>query len=312
MDQATKGVWAVLAACSIWGVAPLYYKHLAYVPAGEMLAHRTLWTLLFFGLLLAVQGRLRDILRLLGGAERWQVAISAGFISVNWGIFIVAIQAGHGVEASLGYYIFPLVAVVLGVVLLKERLTAGQAVAVGLAALAVCVLTYGLGVAPVVALALAVTFAIYGLLKRGIRAGAVVSVTVEVLMMAPLAIIWLVLVQGGWATEFGRDGGWFGHQAQATLLLPLSGLITGGPLILFSWGAQRVQLSTLGLTQYLNPSLQALCAVVVLGEPFTRWHAAAFALIWVALALYSAEMWRKDRAARRPLASAVTSGTVVK
>lgn len=312
MREASKGVWAVIAACSIWGVAPLYYKHLAYVPSGEILAHRTVWTLLMFGFVLVLQGRLADIGALLRGPERGRLAIATLFISVNWGMFIVGVQGGHGVEASLGYYIFPLMAVVLGVVLLGERLTPLQGVAVGLAAVAVAVLTYGLGVAPVLALALAATFAVYGLLKRGLTAGAVASVTAEVLLMAPLAVGWLIAVHGGFATEFGRAGGWFCHGLEATLMLPLSGLITGGPLILFSWGAQRVRLSTLGLSQYLNPSLQALCAVLVAGEPFTRWHAAAFGLIWAALALYSAEMWRTDRAARRPAVSAATSGTAVK
>lgn len=306
MSEAGKGILAIVVACTIWGLATLYYKAVAVVPALEMLAHRTLWTFVFFGILLAVQGRFGAAIGLLRGPFWRRVVLAAGIVAVNWGLFIWAIQAGHAVEASLGYYIFPLVAVVMGVLLLGERLTRGQGVAVGLAAGAVIVLTYGLGVAPWVALALAFSFAPYMLIKKQMAAGAAVSVTAEVLLLLPLALIWLALAHGG-----AVPGGWFGNDAFLTAMLPLSGLITGGPLILFSWGAQRVRLSTLGLVQYLNPTLQAATAVMVFREPFTPWHVAAFGLIWGGLALYSVEGWRQERAARNAATSAGTSGTVL-
>ncbi|MBC2835904.1 EamA family transporter RarD [Gemmobacter straminiformis] len=305
MGEAGKGIVAIMAACLIWGLAPIYYR-LVDVPPMEMLAHRTLWTLLFFGLLLAVQGRFRAVPALIAGPHRLRVWLAAAIVSFNWGFFIWAVKGGYALEASLGYYIFPLVAVVLGVVVLRERLSIGQGLAVALAAAAVGVLTYGLGVAPWVALGLAFSFAPYMLLKKRLDAPAVVSVTAEVALMAPfaiglLAMQWAGVVQGG---AFGRDAG-------ISLLLPVTGLITGGPLILFSWGAKRVRLSTLGLVQYLNPTLQMLSAVVVFAEPFTFWHRIAFGMIWAGLAAYSFESWRQDRAARSAAVSDGASGTVV-
>lgn len=308
MSQSAKGIGAILLACVIWGFAPNYYRALGHIPAAEVLTHRTLWTAVLFGLLLAAQGRLGDLLALMTGPMRGRVVLAALFIASNWGLFIWAIQSGHGVESSLGYYIFPLVSVLMGVVLLGERLTRVQAAAVVLAAVAVIVLTWGLGVAPWVALALAVTFAPYILVKKGLTAAATVTVTAEVVVLLPPMLIWLI-----W-----QGGGSFGHDRYETLMLPLSGILTGTPLILFSWGAQRVRLSTLGLTQYLNPTLQAFSAVVIAGEPFTIWHGIAFAMIWGALAIYSSELWRQDRVERQDRAdksrasSVATSGTLVR
>ena len=306
MSEAGKGILAIIGACTIWGTATLYYKAMAHVPPLEVLAHRTLWTLLFFGVVLALQGRFGAAVALIRGPARRRVWLAAGIVAVNWGLFIWAIQAGHAVEASLGYYIFPLVTVVLGVWVLGERLSRGQGVAVVLAAAAVGVLTYGLGVAPYVALALAFSFAPYMLIKKQLAAPAAVSVTAEVLLLMPLAVLWLALAHGGVVA-----GGLFGGDAFTSWMLPVTGVITGGPLILFSWGAQRVRLATLGLVQYLNPSLQAVSAVLVFGEPFTGWHMAAFAMIWAGLALYSLEGWRQDRAARNALTNLGTSGTVL-
>ncbi len=322
MSEAGKGIVAIVAACTIWGLATLYYKAMVHVPPLEVLAHRTVWTFGFFGLLVLAQGRFRAVLALIRGPGRGRVWLAAAIVAVNWGLFIWAIQAGHAVEASLGYYIFPLVTVLLGVIVLGERLTRGQGVAVVLAAGAVGVLTYGLGVAPYVALALAGTFAPYMLIKKQMAAPAAVSVTAEVMVLVPLALIWLALLHGGWlAGGMGGGvlgagvlgaGGWFGRDVFSTVMLPVTGVITGGPLILFSWGAQRVRLATLGLVQYLNPTLQAVVAVAVFGEAFTGWHLVAFALIWGALAIYSLEGWRQDRAARSRSTSAGTSGTVAK
>ena len=310
MGRAGQGIAAIIVACVIWGLAPVYYR-LVTVPPMEMLAHRTLWTLLFFGVMLAVQGRFAAVPALIGGAQRRRVWLAAAIVSVNWGLFIWAVKGGYAIEASLGYYIFPLVAVVLGVVVLGERLSTGQGLAVVLAAAAVGVLTYGLGVAPWVALALAFTFAPYMLLKKRLDAPAVVSVTAEVTLIAPFAAGWLLWQHFGTGEGGAFGGGAFGWDVATSWLLPVTGLITGGPLILFSWGAQRVRLSTLGLTQYLNPTLQMFSAVVLFGEPFTFWHRVAFAMIWAGLAAYSVESWRQDRAARSAAASAVTSGTAL-
>ncbi|SLN22582.1 EamA-like transporter family protein [Pseudoruegeria aquimaris] len=312
MTEARKGVLAMVAACSIWGLSALYYRLLNHVPPLEVLSHRTLWSLVFFGLVLLVQGRLREVGALLGGGRQLAyVALASLMISANWFLFILSIQIGRAVESSLGYYIFPLVAVLMGAGIFGERLSRAQWGAVALAALAVLGLTLGLGVAPWISLALAVTFALYGVIKKSLRAGPVVSVTAEVILLAPLALVWLWGVHVlGWEGLTGRNVAAFGQSWRESLLLACAGPITAGPLILFSYASRRIPLSTLGLVQYLNPTLQFLVAVLVLGEPFTRWHALAFPMIWAALALYSLDALRQDRALRRAETSAGTSSNM--
>ncbi len=301
MTDPQKGVAAIVAACSVWGLATLYYHYLDHVPPLEMMAHRTVWTALSFAALLAVQGNLGALGVLWRGPERGRVIASSGLIAVNWFLFIWAVMGGHAVEASLGYYIFPLISAVIGVVVFHERPMMAQVVAVGLAAVAVLVLTLGLGVAPWIALTLGTSFAAYAAVKKGMATGAVVSVTMEVLLMTPFALA--VLIWAAW-----RGEGWFLRDGLHTWVLPLAGLISGGPLILFSYGARRVRLVTSGLVQYLNPTLQFLSAVFVMGEGVTRWHGIALAMIWAALALYSGAAWVDDRARSR----AATSGSTVK
>jgi len=303
---------AMAAACTVWGLSPIYYKLLAEVPPLEVLSHRTLWSALLFALVLAAQGRLGLVPAALRGRGLAVVALAAVLISANWFLFIFSVQIGHTVEASLGYFIFPLVAVVIGLVAFGERLGLGQGLAVALAGLAVVVLTAGLGVAPWIALALATTFGLYGLIKKRLAAGPVVSVTAEVLVLTPLALIWLIGLHSGAWVEFARPGAWFGQSLGTSVMLAFSGVITAGPLILFSYAARRVSMATLGLVQYLNPSLQFVCATLIFAEPFTRWHGIAFSLIWAALTLYSWESLRQDRAARSRGVSAATSGTAVK
>ncbi|MHC0054958.1 EamA family transporter RarD [Actibacterium sp. D379-3] len=313
MGEARKGVLTMVAACCIWGLSSLYYKQLAHVPPLEVLSHRTLWSLVFFGIVLLLQRRLGAVVRLFG-QPRVLVAVllAAVLISTNWFFFIFSVQVGRAVEASLGYYIFPLVAVMLGYVVLGERLSRAQWLAVALAAAGVGVLTLGLGVAPWISLALAASFGLYGLIKKGVPVGPVVSVTTEVLLLAPLALIWLWGVHTqGWGGLVGRNLGAFGQGWHDTVMLMLSGPLTAGPLILFSYASKRVSLATVGVVQYVNPTLQFLVATLVFREAFTGWHAIAFAFIWAALGLYSAESLRQDRAARRALSSAGTEGTTV-
>lgn len=309
MNDSLKGILAMVAACVIWGLSSLYYKQLAHVPPLEVLSHRTFWSLVFFGVVLAVQGRLGQVVDLLkAGRALALIAVAAVLISANWFMFIYSIQIGKAVEASLGYYIFPLLAVMLGYALLGEELSRLKWLAVGLAALAVAALTWGLGVAPWISLALAASFGLYGLIKKGTPAGPVVSVTTEVLLLAPLALIWLWGVHTqGWTGLVGRNLGTFGQNWHDSVMLAASGVITAGPLILFSYASKRVSLATVGLVQYINPTLQFLVATLIFAEPFTRWHAVAFPMIWGALALYSWESVRQERAARRAASSAGTS-----
>ena len=308
MSDAAKGISAIIGACAIWGLSPIFYKLLVHVPPLEVLSHRTLWSLVFFGLVLAGQGRLRQIGAALGGFRRIAiVALATAMVSTNWFLFIYAIQLGRAVEASLGYYILPLVSVLLGMVFFAEKLSRGRAVAIGLAGIAVMVLTVGLGAAPTISLVLAVTFGIYAVIKKNSVSGPVVSVTAEVLLVAPLSLIWLRGVHNrGWEGLTGRNLATFGASLSDSLLLMLSGPLTGFPLILFSYASRRLNLATVGLVSYLNPTLQFLVAVVIFSEPFTRWHAIAFPLIWLALAVYSADALRQERSARR---AAIRSAT---
>ncbi len=295
MSEARKGVLAMVLACTVWGLSGLYYKAIAHVPAPEVLAHRTLWSLVFFVVVLTVQGRLRLLPGLVASRSVAMVAAAAVMISANWFLFIWSIQTGHAIEASLGYYIFPLVAVMIGLFVFREGLSAGQWLAVALAGVAVLVLTVGLGAAPWIALVLAGTFGTYGLLKRQIAAGPVVSVAAEVCLLAPVALIWLWGVHSG---RWGAGGGAFGQGWRDTLMLAFSGVITGGPLMLFSYATKRVRMATVGLVQYLNPTLQFTVAALIFAEPVTQWHMIAFPLIWAALAVYSLSVLRQERRRR--------------
>ncbi|MBE0452359.1 EamA family transporter RarD [Roseovarius autotrophicus] len=293
MREATKGIIAMVATCTVWGLSGIYYKLLEHVPPIEILAHRTLWSLIFFALVLTVQGRLAALFGAIGTRRALMLtALAALMISLNWFVFITSIQIGRAMEASLGYYVFPLVAVLLGAVVLKERLGGAQLLAVALAALAVVTLSLGLGVPPWIGLVLSLSFGLYGLVKKGLSVGPVVSVTAEVMLLSPIAIIvlWLAHADGGGA---------FGGSWRDSGLLAFSGFLTGAPLILFSYAAKRVTLATVGLVQYLNPTLQFLVATFWFLEPFSPWHGVAFGMIWVALAIYTTASWRQDRATRR-------------
>lgn len=300
MSETSKGVIATIVACTVWGLSPLYYYMLRHVPPLELLSHRTLWSLVLFSLFLLMRGRLGELLALMRGRTMLLVAVAAIVISVNWGGFILSVQIGMVVEASLGYFIFPLIMALLGAVFFGERLTGSKLFAILLAVLAVVVLTLGLGVAPWLALLLGGTFAAYSVIKKLLAIGPVVSVTAEVLFLAPLALIWLAGTHfAGWQGIVGLTGAVFGTSLSDSLLLIASGLLTAGPLMLLSFASRRLTLSTVGVVQYLNPSLQFMCAVVLLGETITLWHMIAFPMIWTALAIYSAGAYRKDKAARR-------------
>lgn len=302
MTDAGKGVIAMVLACTIWGLSPLFYAQLKHIPPLEVLSYRCLWSLVFFAAVLLVQGRFGRVFDALSSWRGYAVILAAALmISGNWFGFIFAISYGHAVEASLGYYIFPLVAVLLGRAVLGEALGRSQWLAVGLAALAVGTLAIGLGVTPWISLWLAGTFGGYGLLKKRLDLGPVVSVTAEVLVLAPLAVAWIV---------FKGTGAGGGNPAGTHLLLMLSGPLTASPLIFFAYAARRLRLSSVGLLQYINPTLQFLCATIVFAEPFTRWHGIAFPLIWLALAIYSVASLRQDRASRRVVSNSATSGAI--
>ncbi|MFV2052207.1 EamA family transporter RarD [Aliiroseovarius sp. YM-037] len=297
MSEARKGILAMVLACSIWGLSAMFYKALAHVPPLEVLSHRTIWSFVFFVVLIAVQGRLSDLSDLFRHPKLLMlIGLGAVLISTNWFVFIYSVQVGRAVEASLGYYIFPLVAVVLGAVVFRERLSKTQWSAVALAAIAVAVLTWGLGVTPWLSLALAFSFGFYGVVKKKVSSGPVLSVTAEVMLLLPLAIAWLWGVHSqSWGGLVGRNVGAFGGGWLDSMLLILAGPMTAIPLMLFSYATKRAPYATVGLVQYLNPTLQGLVAVMVFGELFTLWHIIAFGLIWTGLALYSSDVLRRPK-----------------
>lgn len=309
MTEARKGVLAIVGAATIWGLSTIYYRALSGVPPFEVLSHRTLWSAAFLGGVLLVQRRADEVRALFAQPRRLELLVaSAIMVSTNWLCFIWAVQNGRALESSLGYYIFPLFAVALGYLLLGERFTRLQSRAIGLAALAVAALTWGLGVPPWLALLIAASFALYGYIKSQVPFGSALTVFVETLLLAPFAIAWLWGIAAlGWTDFGGRGGSHFGQDGFTTALLVLSGPMTGVPLILFSYAARRIPYATLGLIQYLNPTLQFVVAVALFGEPFTPWHGLAFPLIWAGLALYSWGAWRQERDAR---SRAIRAGTV--
>ena len=305
ISEPAKGVAATIAAASIWGLSSLFYKQLSDVPALEVLSHRTLWSLVFFALVLGFQGRLRLVWAAFRTPGAFAIIALASFmIAANWFLFIWSIQVGRATESSLGYYIFPLVAVFLGRIFFGERLAPVQWVAVALAGCAVTLLAFGLGAAPWVALLLASTFGLYGLIKKKLDLGPVVSVTAEVILIAPVAAYVLLQSYHNGSSAFGTDWAVSG-------MLILAGPLTAMPLILFSFAARRLTMATCGLLLYINPTLQFACAVFVFAEPFGPWHLGAFTVIWSALALYSVSALRRENARRKSVTAALASGATV-
>jgi chloramphenicol-sensitive protein RarD len=288
VSEAQKGILAVLASGLIWGFSPIYYKLLTHVPPIELLAHRVLWSVIFFVLLLGFQRRLGALRTAI--ITRRSVAIlflGACLIGVNWYIFIWSIQVEKATEASLGYFIFPLVVVTMGWIGFGERLSWLQNIAIALAAAAVILMTVSKGLFPWIALVIAFSFSLYGYVKKTILTGPVVSVTAEVLLLVPLAVTVLYFFHRGGAGSFGKAG-------FDTLLLMVSGPLTATPLIFFSYAAKRISMATLGLANYLNPTIQFFCAIVIFNEPINSVQFFSFAMIWLALALYSLEGFRKE------------------
>ena len=280
MNRTVQGILAILAACVIWGLSPLYYNLLTMVPPLELLAQRTLWSFLFFALVLGLQGRFSALIHALGNRGHVITLFAAACaIAVNWYFFIYSVQINRVSEASLGYFIFPLVAVVFGLIVFKEKLSALQWVAVALAVFAVLILTYGLGVAPWLALVLSLSFGTYSVLKKRLDLSPVISVTLEVMLLLPLTVPYL-LIQN-WPIQDSTDS-W-----QIWFLLMGSGPLTATPLILFSYATRRISMSTVGIMQYINPSIQFLVALLIFAEPMTDWHFGAFSIIWVAVVIYS-------------------------
>ncbi|MEU3449315.1 EamA family transporter RarD [Streptomyces thermolilacinus] len=295
-DQRTGLLYGV-GAYGIWGLFPLYWPLLEPAGAVEILAHRMAWSLVAVALALLVVRRWAWIPELLRQPRKLGlIALAATVITLNWGVYIWAVNAGHVVESSLGYFINPLVTIAMGVVLLKERLRPAQWAAVGIAFAAVVVLAVGYGRPPWISLVLAFSFATYGLVKKKVNLGGLESLGAETAMLFLPAVGYLVWLGFTGGAAFGTAG--VGHMA----LLASTGLVTAVPLVCFGAAAIRVPLSTLGLLQYLAPVFQFLVGVLYFREamPPERW--AGFALVWLALTLLT---WDALRTARRTRAEAV-------
>ncbi|MFE8011510.1 EamA family transporter RarD [Streptomyces antibioticus] len=295
-NEGRIGLLNGFAAYGMWGLVPLFWPLLKPAGSVEILAHRMVWSLVFVAAALLFVRRWAWAGELLRQPRRLGlVVIAAAVITVNWGVYIWAVNSGHVVEASLGYFINPLVTIAIGVLLLKERLRPVQWAAVGVGAAAVLVLTIGYGRPPWISLCLAFSFAIYGLVKKKVNLGGVESLTAETAVQFLPALVYLLWLSGRGDSTFAAEG--TGH----ALLLASTGVVTALPLVCFGAAAIRVPLSTLGLLQYLAPVFQFLLGVLYFGEemPVERW--AGFALVWLALALLTADAWRAARRARRPL-----------
>jgi chloramphenicol-sensitive protein RarD len=286
-EDSLPGFFYALGAYVFWGFLPLYMKALSHVPPAEVVAHRILWSLPVAGVVIWWLGRTADLRvalrtpRMLGMA-----AVTAALISINWGIYVWAIGAGFALEAALGYYINPLFSVLLGRVLLNERLEPAQWLAIGLAGAAVVLLTVEAGRLPIVALGLTVTWGAYAYLKKSLPIGPNQGFTLEVMLLAPFAAGYLAWVawqgQGHFLAGVGRDD----------LLLIGTGLVTAIPLMVYANGAKRLRLSTIAMMQYIAPTMIFLIAVFVFDEPFGTVRLIAFPMIWAALVIYTVSMLR--------------------
>lgn len=300
--ETRRGVAFAGAAFLFWGLSPIYWKALGAVPASEVLAHRVVWSMVLLVAMLVARRRGRELLAAVRRRRTLAtLVVTTALIAVNWYVYIWAMAAERVLEASLGYFINPLVNVLLGVVFLRERLSRPQAAAVALAAVGVAVLTVEVGRVPWVALILAASFGVYGLLRKTVDAGPQVGLAIETALLTPLALLWLGRLHGAGGGAFGGGGG-----LATDLLLVGAGAVTVVPLVWFTQGARLLPLSALGLIQYLAPSIQFLLAVLVYREPFTAIHLAAFAVIWAGLAVFTWDLRRRvRRGAGRPLAPIV-------
>jgi chloramphenicol-sensitive protein RarD len=285
------GLAAAIAAFSIWGAMPLYLRPLQALSALEIMAHRIVWCCLLVFAWLAMRGELQTVRAALADrGVRLRLVASATLISVNWLVYVWAVNHDHVIESSLGYFINPLFSVVLGVMVLGERLNRPQQFAVGLAVIGVLYLAVIAGRPPWIALVLAASFGLYGLIRKVVAVDAVPGLATETLLLTPFALAWLLWLEA-------RGTGALGHAApHVNAMLVGSGLITALPLALFAYGARRIPLSTVGLVQYIGPTLQFLTGVWIFHEPFSRERGIGFLFIWAALALYAVDgLWRNRR-----------------
>jgi chloramphenicol-sensitive protein RarD len=278
-----KGVWYAIGAYLFWGLFPIYWKILGRIPALQLLGHRIVWSfLLLLGVLLLLR-QVGDLRRALNGHVITIYIIAAVLIAINWLTYVWAIGAGFIVETSPGYFINPLLSVLLGVIFLHERLRLIQWIPIGMAAAGVLYLTFAYGELPWIALTLAFTFGLYGLVKKTAPLGSFHGLTLETAILFLPALGYLLF------TEFSGKAAFLHSDLRTNLMLLGAGAVTVIPLLLFSAGARRIPLTTMGILQYMNPTMQFLLGVLVYKEPFNQHRLVGFVVVWVALILYSIE-----------------------
>ena len=285
-----RGFCFALTAYLLWGFLPFFMKELAHISPAEVIAHRIIWSIPIAAAVLGMTGQTAELWAALRNPRSVAMAsVTAALISVNWGLYVWAIGSGHALEAALGYYINPLFSIFLGWLLLGEKLGAVQKVAIGLVAVAVAAMTWEAGQLPWVALGLTVTWGFYAYFKRALPIGANQGFLLEVLILLIPAVLYVLYLaaqgQGHFLMGIGRDDG----------LLLLCGVVTAVPMMIYANGAKLLRLSTIGIMQYIAPSMIFLIATFAFHEPLGRVQLAAFALIWLALALYTAAMIRTAR-----------------
>lgn len=285
-----KGLLYAFLAYAGWGLLPMYWKLFEAMSPYELLAYRILWSAVFVWLLVVAMRRVPSTVGVMGTGPRagW-MALGSVLITANWLTYIVAVNTGHVVESSLGYYINPLVNVLLGLVFLRERLTAVQWLAMAIAAAGVAVMMAAYGQVPWLALLLAGTFGFYGLVKKKVSVEATESLTWETTLVLPIAAVYLIALALTHASTVNVLTPW------RMVVLCLSGVVTAIPLLWFAMAAKRLNMATLGMVQYVSPTLQLVLGVWVYHEPFTQADAIAFSCIWAALLLYTLTLWRQQR-----------------
>ncbi|MDM8098905.1 MULTISPECIES: EamA family transporter RarD [Oceanobacillus] len=286
-----QGAVITFAAYLLWGIFPIYWKFLEHVPAGEVLAHRIVWSLIFMIFLVLVTGNWRELIEtvheLKKDKKKTIAIITASIvISINWFLFIFSVQHGHVLQASLGYYINPLISILLAVFVLKEKTTKGQVLSFILAGIGVLYLTLSYGVFPWISLLLAITFGFYGLIKKTLHLHAMYGLTIETLVVAPIALLYLLFVPSEGSFTFSP------LFTSDNLLLIGTGGVTAIPLLLFAAGAKRIPLAMVGFLQYVAPTIMFFLGVFLYNETFTVHHMITFALIWAALIIYMASIYR--------------------
>ena len=304
--QHTSAFIAGVAAFATWGLVPIYWKLLSEIPALEILAHRFVWTIVFLGVLLSWQRRWPEVIANLRSRRSALFCFGSGvMVSVNWLIFIWAVNIGRVLETSLGYFMTPLVNVLLGAVILRERLSAWQIASILIAAIGVSVLALGYGHFPSIAVGLCTSFGLYGLLRKQSGTAAIPGLFLETMFLLPLAIFYLTLLARRNVLTFGPS------HLSLSIILMTTGIVTAVPLVWFGYAARHLRLVTIGFLQYLSPSISFLLGLFLYHETFTRQHFVTFLLIWVALALVSAEAVLRWRATKRVAADVITETSLI-